>query len=92
MSFEEAINKLIDAIPDVENYAEVIDVIRSGNSSNGEDWKEKYEGLQEKYRARFKEEVNDSMKQAPNSVIMPEDANEPKEITWNDLDFSGINE
>lgn len=97
MTFQEALNSIIDALPDVEKFDEQLTVLRGGNpdvtSSDGEDWEKKYKELQSVYRERFKEFVNQQ-----NTVIEEKDdekddeVEDDEEITVEDLDFSAESE
>lgn len=58
MTFDEAMNNIIDNVTSLENVEESINEIKnminaSGASADSTDWKAKYEDLHNKYRERF---------------------------------------
>ena len=73
MTLEEAMNSIIDALPDAGSMDEALGIIRESTTADSDtitaltgerdtalaerdDWRQKYEDLDAKYRARFKEE------------------------------------
>lgn len=105
MTLEEALNAIIDAIPDPENYDEHFGVLRdmiSGVDASGVDveteneWKKKYEDLREKYRGRFKENIfgGESGPDSPKGLdAIEENMNQETQIAdLRDLDFDGRSE
>lgn len=73
MTLEEAMNAIIDALPDAGSMDEALGIIRESTTADSDtitaltgerdtalaerdDWRQKYEDLDAKYRARFKEE------------------------------------
>lgn len=93
MDFNEALNELIDAITDVEEHGDAIEVLqnyaneRSGETDN--EWKDKYMKLESEYKKRFKERMKESATNAGN-----EEKKDEKEetITVEDLEFNGKTE
>lgn len=90
MDFNEALNELIDAVADVEEHGEAIEVLqnyegeRSGEADS--EWKDKYMKLEAEYKKRFK----DRMKESASNVVGEEKKDEKEEkITVEDLDFNG---
>lgn len=92
MTYEEALNEIIDAITDVEEHGDAIEFLQnySGERNGEEDseWKTKYEKLADEYKKRFKDR---SGKSSTNSGTKKEDEEDEK-ITVEDLDFSGKTE
>lgn len=93
MDFEEALNELIDAITDVEEHGDAIEILqnyaseRSGETDS--EWKDKYMKLESEYKKRFKER----MKESATNVDNEEKKDEKEEkITVEDLDFNGKTE
>ena len=93
MDFEEALNELIDAITDVEEHGDAIEILqnyaseRSGETDS--EWKDKYMKLESEYKKRFKER----MKESATNVDNEENKDEKEEkITVEDLDFNGSTE
>ena len=64
MDFNEALNELIDAVADVEEHGDAIEVLqtfaedRSGEADS--EWKDKYVKLETEYKKRFKERMKES--------------------------------
>lgn len=93
MDFREALNELIDAIAEVEEHGDAIEVLqnyeseRSGEADN--EWKDKYVKLEAEYKKRFKERMKESATNAGGEK--KEDKKEEK-ITVEDLDFDGKTE
>ncbi len=93
MDFEEAINELIDAITDVEEHGDAIEVLqnyegeRSGETNS--EWKDKYMKLESEYKKRFKERMKESATNADNEEKKDE---KEEKITVEDLDFDGKTE
>lgn len=93
MDFREALNELIDAIADVEEHGDAIEVLqnyeseRSGEADN--EWEDKYVKLEAEYKKRFKERMKESATNAGGEK--KEDKKEEK-ITVEDLDFDGKTE
>lgn len=93
MDFKEALNELIDAVADVEEHGDAIEVLqnyedeRSGETDS--EWKDKYIKLESEYKKRFKER----MKESATNVDDEEKKDEKEEkITVEDLDFDGKTE
>ena len=92
MNFEEALNELIDAITDVEEHGDAIEILqnyaseRSGETDS--EWKDKYMKLESEYKKRFKERMKESATNADGE----EKKDETEEITVEDLDFNGKTE
>lgn len=93
MSFEEALNELIDAITDVEEHGDAIEFLqnyaseRSGETDS--EWKDKYMKLETEYKKRFKERMKESATNAGNEEKKDE---KEEKITVEDLDFNGKTE
>lgn len=93
MDFREALNELIDAIADVEEHGDAIEVLqnyegeRSGET--GGEWKDKYEKLEAEYKKRFKERMKESATNADGEEKKDE---KEEKITVEDLDFNGKTE
>lgn len=93
MDYKEALNELIDAVADVEEHGDAIEVLQNYESErDGEsdsEWKDKYEKLEVEYKKRFKER----MKESATNVNGEEKKDEKEEkITVEDLDFDGKTE
>lgn len=93
MDFNEALNELIDAVADVEEHGDAIEVLqaftedRSGEADS--EWKDKYIKLEAEYKKRFK----DRMKESATNADGEEKKDEKEEkITVEDLDFNGRTE
>lgn len=93
MDFREALSELIDAVADVEEHGDAIEVLQNyENERNGEtdsEWKDKYEKLESEYKKRFKEKMAEGTTRADDKEV-PKD--ETEEITVEDLDFDGKTE
>lgn len=93
MEFKEALNELIDAVTDVEEHGDAIEVLQNYESErSGEtdsEWKDKYTKLETEYKKRFKERMKESATNADNEG--KKDETEEK-ITVEDLDFNGKTE
>lgn len=93
MDFEEALNELIDAVEDVEEHGNAIEILqdyvseRSGETDS--EWKDKYTKLETEYKKRFKERMKESATNADSEE--KKDETEEK-ITVEDLDFDGKTE
>lgn len=93
MDFREALNELIDAIADVEEHGDAIEVLqnydgeRSGETDG--EWKDKYEKLESEYKKRFKERMKESATNANGEEKKDE---KEEKITVEDLDFNGKTE
>lgn len=92
MDFNEALNELIDAITDVEEHGDAIEILqnyaseRDGVTDN--EWKDKYMKLESEYKKRFKERMKESATNADGE----EKKDEEEKITVEDLDFNGKTE
>lgn len=93
MTFEDAVSKVIDLIPDerIAEFDEVVETLKSGNasSSNADDWESKYRELSEVYKKRFKESLNTEVK---TDVSEDESEEEPETVDVGSLDFSAETE
>lgn len=93
MDFEEALNELIDAITDVEEHGDAIEILqnyaseRSGETDS--EWKDKYTKLEAEYKKRFKERMKES---ATNTDGEEKKDEKEEKITVEDLDFNGKTE
>lgn len=93
MDYNEALSELIDAVTDVEEHGDAIEVLQNYESErDGEsdsEWKDKYEKLEAEYKKRFKAR----MKESATNVDGEEKKDEAEEkITVEDLDFDGKTE
>ena len=91
MTREEALSMIIDALDDVEQFDEALNVLRT-SESDGEDatWKQKYNDLAEKYKKRFKDEI---MSQPSQALEKPEEEPIPeKSVPIEKMDFSAETE
>lgn len=93
MDYNEALSELIDAVADVEEHGDAIEVLQNYESErDGEsdsEWKDKYTKLETEYKKRFKERMKESATNADNEE--KKDETEEK-ITVEDLDFNGKTE
>lgn len=93
MDFEEALNELIDAITDVEEHGDAIEILqnyaseRSGETDS--EWKDKYMKLESEYKKRFKERMKES---ATNADDEEKKYEKEEKISVEDLDFNGKTE
>lgn len=93
MDFNEALNELIDAVADVEEHGDAIEVLqtfaedRSGETDS--EWKDKYMKLEAEYKKRFKERMKES---ATNTDSEEKKDEKEEKITVEDLDFDGKTE
>lgn len=93
MDFNEALSELIDAVADVEEHGDAIEVLqkyegeRSGETNS--EWKDKYMKLESEYKKRFKERMKESATNADNEEKKDE---KEEKITIEDLDFDGKTE
>lgn len=105
MTGQEALDALIAAIPDPENYDEHFGALRdviSGVDTAGIDmeqeseWKAKYEDLREKYRQRFRENIfgGESGPESPTGLdAIEEQMNTETPVSeLRNLDFDGRSE
>lgn len=93
MDFKEALSELIDAVADVEEHGDAIDVLQNYESErSGEtdsEWKDKYIKLETEYKKRFKERMKES---ATNTGSEEKKDEKEEKITVEDLDFNGKTE
>ena len=92
MTREEALSMIIDALDNVEDFDEPLNVLRTEtDDAAAATWKQKYEDLSAKYKKRFKDEV---MNQALNAFEKPEEEEIVPETktTLEELEFSGETE
>lgn len=93
MDFKEALSELIDAVADVEEHGDAIEVLQNYESErDGEsysEWKDKYERLESEYKKRFKERMKES---ATNADSEEKKGETEENITVEDLDFDGRTE
>lgn len=92
MTREEALAMIIDALDDVEQFDEALNVLRTdAGAEEATTWKAKYNDLSEKYKARFKDEVmsqpGEAFKKPEEITVVPE-----KVARLEELDFSGETE
>lgn len=93
MDFNEALNELIDAVADVEEHGDAIEVLqnyeveRSGETDS--EWKDKYIKLEAEYKKRFKERMKES---ATNTDSEEKKDEKEEKITVEALDFDGKTE
>lgn len=93
MDFREALSELIDAVADVEEHGDAIEVLQNYDSErDGEtdsEWKDKYIKLESEYKKRFKKRMKESATNADNEEKKDE---KEEKITVEDLDFDGKTE
>lgn len=93
MDFKEALSELIDAVADVEEHGDAIEVLQNyENERDGEldsEWKDKYLKLEAEYKKRFKGKMTEGTTHADDKG---ESKDETEEITVEDLDFNGKTE
>lgn len=93
MNYNEALSELIDAVADVEEHGDAIEVLQNYESErDGEsdsEWKDKYEKLESEYKKRFKEHMKESATNAGGEEKKDE---KEEKITVEDLDFNGKTE
>lgn len=93
MDFKEALSELIDAVADVEEHGDAIEVLQNYDyeriNETDNEWKDKYLKLESEYKKRFKEKMAEGTTHTTNKS---ESKNETEEITVEDLDFSGKTE
>lgn len=93
MTFEDAIAKVVDIIPDerIAEFDEVVETLKSGNASSSDvdDWESKYRELSEVYKKRFKESLNTEIR---TDVREDEQEEEPETVDVGSLDFSAETE
>ena len=91
MTREEALTMIIDALDNVEEFDEALTVLRTPSDDGETTWKQKYDNLAEKYKARFKEEIMTqnigALEKPKEEPVTPEPV--PK---LEELDFSGETE
>lgn len=93
MDYNEALSELIDAVTDVEEHGDAIEVLQNYESErDGEsdsEWKDKYEKLEAEYKKRFKARMKESATNADGEEKKDE---AEEKITVEDLDFDGKTE
>lgn len=93
MDFNEALNELIDAVADVEEHGDAIEVLQNYEGERGgetdSEWKDKYIKLEAEYKKRFKERMKES---ATNTDGEEKKDEKEEKITVEDLDFNGKTE
>ena len=89
MDFNEALNELIDAVADVEEHGDAIEVLQNYEGETDSEWKDKYEKLEVEYKKRFKERMKES---ATNADGEEKKGETEEKITVEDLDFDGKTE
>ena len=93
MDYNEALSELIDAVANVEEHGDAIEILqnyaseRSGETDS--EWKDKYMKLESEYKKRFKERMKESATNADNEEKKDE---KEEKITVEDLDFNGKTE
>lgn len=92
MTREEALSMIIDALDNVEQFDEALNVLRTdAGAEEATTWKAKYNDLSEKYKARFKADIMEQPTQAlekpTEEPIVPEAT-----PTLDSLDFSAETE
>nr|DAP04403.1 MAG TPA: hypothetical protein [Caudoviricetes sp.] len=94
MDFNEALNELIDAVTDVEEHGDAIELLQNYDSErDGETdttWKDKYIKLESEYKKRFKEKMKASASNTDKNDNTKVEREE--EISVEDLDFNGKTE
>lgn len=92
MTREEALSMIIDALDDVEQFDEALNVLRTDTGAEeATSWKAKYNDLSEKYKARFKAEI---MEQPTQALEKPSEEAIVPDVTptLDTLDFSAETE
>ena len=93
MDYNEALSELIDAVTDVEEHGDAIEVLQNYESErDGEsdsEWKDKYKKLEAEYKKRFKARMKESATNADGEEKKDE---AEEKITVEDLDFDGKTE
>lgn len=92
MTREEALSMIIDALDDVEQFDEALNVLRTdAGAEEATSWKAKYNDLSEKYKARFKAEI---MEQPSQGLEKPSEEPIVPDVTptLDSLDFSAETE
>ena len=93
MTFNEAIEKVLELVPDekLSEFSETIDVIKNSQSADvsGEDWEKKYKELSAEYRKRFLESLNKDVLEDEERETEEE---EEEDVDIRDLDFSADTE
>lgn len=92
MTREEALSMIIDALDNVEQFDEALNVLRTDTGAEeATTWKAKYNDLSEKYKARFKADIMEQPTQAlekpTEEPVVPEAT-----PTLDSLDFSAETE
>lgn len=94
MDFKEALNELIDAVTDVEEHGDAIELLQNYDSErDGEadtTWKNKYTKLESEYKKRFKEKMQASANNTGENENLKDEKEE--KISVEDLDFNGKTE
>lgn len=94
MDFKEALSELIDAVADVEEHGDAIEVLQNYEGErDGEtdsEWKDKYLKLESEYKKRFKEKMQASATNTDERETKKDETE--KKITVEDLDFDGKTE
>ena len=93
MNYKKALSELIDAVANVEEHGDAIEVLQNYESKrSGEtdsEWKDKYLKLEAEYKKRFKEKMTEGTTRADDKG---KSKDETEEITVEDLDFNGKTE
>ena len=93
MDYNEALSELIDAVADVEEHGDAIEVLQNyENERDGEldsEWRDRYEKLEAEYKKRFKERMKES---ATNADVEEKKDETEEKITVEDLEFDGKTE
>lgn len=97
MTFNEAIEKVLELVPDekLTEFSETIDVIKnSQNTDSGEDWEKKYKELSIEYRKRFIDSLNKDpgIEEKTETKVKDDTEEDEKDIEIKDLDFSADTE
>lgn len=94
MDFKEALNELIDAVTDVEEHGDAIELLQNYDLERyGETdttWKDKYIKLESEYKKRFKEKMQKSASNTGENGNLKDEKEE--KISVEDLDFNGKTE
>ena len=89
---EHALADIIGAIDNPEDYSEKITALTNAvNTDTSDQWRTRYETLREDYRRRFLDDMRQDVK--PDEKELKTAATDTRrEITVEDLDFSGLTE
>lgn len=91
MTKQEALSLIVDALDNVEDFDEALNVLREDTNVD-DTWRQKYEDLSEKYKARFKSEILEQPSKAFEKEKDETNIETDKPVKLDELDFSGETE